>query len=240
MLMKGLVVIGAVVVLTTATPDLRASSVTRPPQAIEGQPSLLLAGPVESISEKNSTAVVLGQKLLVELPEGVVVGDSVSVYGKLRADGTLAVSKVTNQGIYVAGASHVVLTALVQHVQASVGRAEVGGLDVDLTSIATTDGSTLVVSGSIVQVSGTQPSSHGLVLADAIIGGGLSSNAIIGGGKPNAIIGGGLSSNAIIGGGKPDAIIGGGLSSNAIIGGGKPSAIIGGGLSSNAIIGGGR
>ncbi|HWM66772.1 MAG TPA: hypothetical protein VNO35_09310, partial [Steroidobacteraceae bacterium] len=171
--MKGLVMIGAAVVLSAATSDLWASSVTGTSQAIVGQPTLLLAGPVESISEKNGTAVVLGQKLFVQLPESVVVGDSVSVYGKLQDDGTLAVSKVTNQGIYVPGASHVVLTALVQQVHTSVGRAKVGGLDVDLTSINTMDGTTSVVSGSVVQVSGTQPSSHGLVLADAIVGGGV-------------------------------------------------------------------
>jgi hypothetical protein len=242
MLMKGLVMIGAAVVLSAATSDLWASSVTGTSQAIVGQPNLLLAGPVESISEKNGTAVVLGQKLFVQLPESVVVGDSVSVYGKLQDDGTLAVSKVTNQGIYVPGASHVVLTALVQQVHASVGRAKVGGLDVDLTSINTMDGTTSVVSGSVVQVSGTQPSSHGLVLADAIVGGGVNRNAIVGGGsQPNAIVGGGASLKAIVGGGsQPNAIVGGGASLKAIVGGGsQPNAIVGGGASLKAIVGGG-
>jgi hypothetical protein len=242
MLMKGLVTIGVAVALAAVTPDLWASSAAAGPSA--GQPSLLLVGPVESISEKNGTAVVLGQKLSVALPESVVVGDSVSVYGKMRDDGTLAISKVTNQGIYVPGATHVVLTALVQQVHASVGRAKVGGLDVDLTSIGTTSASTSVVSGTVVQISGTQPSTHGVVLADAIVGGGFSSNAIVGGGL-NAIVGGGSQSDAIVGGGlnaivgggsKPNAIVGGGL--NAIVGGGsKPNAIVGGGL--NAIVGGG-
>src|SRR5882757_3595419 len=243
MLMKGLVVIGAAVVLSAATSGLWASSVTGTSQA----PTLLLTGPVESINEKTGTAVVLGQKLFVQLPATVVVGDSVSVYGKMQDDGTLAISKVTNQGIYVPGASHVVLTALVQQVHASVGRAKVGGLDVDLTSINTVDGTTSVVSGSVVQVSGTQPSSHGLVLADAIVGGGVNKpnaivgggnlNAIVGGGKPNAIVGGG-NLNAIVGGGKPNAIVGGG-NLNAIVGGGKPNAIVGGG-NLNAIVGGGK
>ena len=82
--MKGLVVIGAVVTLTAVAPDLWASSVTRSPQVSTGQQGLLLEGPVESINEKNGTAVVLGQKLSIKLPDGVIVGDQVSIYGKMR------------------------------------------------------------------------------------------------------------------------------------------------------------
>ena len=229
--MKGLVVIGAVVTLTAVTPDLWASSVARVPQASAEQQRLLLEGPVESINEKNGTAVILGQKLAVKLPNGVVVGDSVSVYGTLNDDGSLKISKLSSQGLYVAGASHVVLTAVVQQVHTSVGRAKVGGIDVDLTSVATLDGSLSVASGSVVQVSGTQPSSHGLVLADAIVGGGKNASSIVGGGL-SAIVGGGASANAIVGGGKnANAIVGGGASANAIVGGGK---------SANAIVGGGH
>jgi hypothetical protein len=220
--MKGLIVVGAVVTLTAVAPDLWASSVTRPPQVSAGQQGLLLEGPVESINQKNGTAVVLGQKLSITLPEGVAVGDGVSVYGTMRDDGTFTISKITNQNSYVAGASHVVLTAIVQQVHGSIGRAKVGGVDVDLTSISSTDGSLSVTSGSVVQISGIQPTSHGVVLANAIVGGGLNANAIVGGGnKPNAIVGGGLNANAIVGGGnKPNAIVGGGLNANAIVGGG--------------------
>ncbi|MBS0417483.1 MAG: hypothetical protein JSR66_07200, partial [Proteobacteria bacterium] len=196
--MKGLVVIGAVVALTAVTSDLWASSVVRAPQVSAQR--LLLEGPVESINEKNGTTVVLGQKLSVRLPEGVVVGDSVSIYGKLNDDGTFAISKLTSSGVYVPGASHVLLTAVVQQVQKSVGRAKVGGVDVDLTSVIATEGSPSVASGNVVQVSGTQPASRGVILADAIVGGGKNANAIVGGGKnANAIVGGGLSSNAIVG-----------------------------------------
>ena len=241
--MKGLVVIGAVVTLTAVAPDLWASPVTRSPQVSAGQQGLLLEGPVESINAKNGTVVVLGQKLSIKLPEGVTVGDQVSVYGKMRDDGTLTISELTSQGVYVPGASHVVLTAVVQQVRASIGRAKIGGVDVDLTSVSAADGATSVVSGTVVQISGTQPSSHGVVLADALVGGGVSSNAIVGGGvNANAIVGGGINANAIVGGGgaKPNAIVGGGVSAKAIVGGGtKANAIVGGGISANAIVGGG-
>ena len=89
--MKGLVVIGAVVALTAVAPDLWASTVISSPQFSAGPQTLLLEGPVESIDEKNGTSVVLGQKLSVRLPDGVVVGDAVSILRtwseSWRADG---------------------------------------------------------------------------------------------------------------------------------------------------------
>jgi hypothetical protein len=234
-LMKSVLLIGAVAALIAGTTELWASSATGSTQAVSEQFTLVLAGPVESINDKDGTAVVLGQKLLLGQRDGVAVGDAVSVFGKMRSDGSVSVAKIIDHGIYVPGATPILLTGLVQQVHAAVGRATVNGVNVDLTAIYAVEASSTLAKGSLVQVSGTQPASRGLVLADAIVGGGQS-NAIVGGGGLNAIVGGG-NSNAIVGGGGLNAIVGGG-NSNAIVGGGGLNAIVGGG-NSNAIVGGG-
>jgi Domain of unknown function (DUF5666) len=217
--MKVLFVV-AVVALTSGGTTVWGSTNTPSTKTAAQQPRLVLVGPVEAIDEKDSTAVVLGQKLSVGHLDSIAVGDNVSVFGTLGADQSVAVSRVTDQGIYVAGASRILLTGVVQQVHESIGRAEVSGVNVDLTSIYAADGSSTLAVGSLVQVSGTQPASRGLVLADGIVGGGKSASGIVGG-SMDGIVGGGKSTSGIVGGGKSTSgIVGGGKSTSGIVGGG--------------------
>src|SRR5689334_17185541 len=128
-LMKGLSLIGAVALLTAASSPLWASSISRPPQVVtEG---VILAGPVESINAKTGVVTVLGQKLRFAHPEILAVGEALSVAAQFRVDGSLGISNVADGGAYVAGASPVFLTGVVQKVQASIGRVQVNGVEID-------------------------------------------------------------------------------------------------------------
>src|SRR5579862_5832416 len=95
--------------------------------------TLLTVGPVESINAKTGTAVVLGQQVVLQTPGRLNVGESVAVIGKALPDGRLAASAVLQEGNYVAGATRILLTGIVQANNAALGRAVVNGINVDLT-----------------------------------------------------------------------------------------------------------
>ena len=203
--------------------------------------ALLVVGPVESVNSAHTTAIVLGQKVLLGANSSVTVGSTVAVYGKVLGDGSLSVAKLVVEGDYVAGATPVLVSGTVQKVQPSIGRAVVSGITVDLTALMSR-GSVTPAVGSTVQISGTQPVNGGVLVADGITGGGLSANGITGGGlSANGITGGGLSANGITGGGlTASGITGGGMSADGITGGGlKAAGITGGGLKAAGITGGG-
>jgi hypothetical protein len=173
---------------------------------------LLIVGPVEAIKERDGTATILGQKLPLRSLGPVEVGESVSVFGVLRADGSIMVSRVVLNGEYVPGSSPILLTAVVQKVSPAIGRAVVGGLNVDLNSLASLDQTISV--GSVVQLAGTQPNPKGLILAQ-----GVGSSAVqgISGGAVQGISGGavqGISGGAVqgISGGAVQGISGGATS----------------------------
>ena len=198
--MKGLIVIAAFTTLSASSASLWAS-----PSTNEQSGRLLLAGPVESVEKKTGTAVVLGQRLPLSRLGSVNVGDTVSVYGTVRNDGTIEVIKAVDKGPYVAGATPILLTGLVQQLRSSVGQAKIAGVQVELTSAYSADGTIGLDLGGLVQVSGTQPAIGGIVLANSVVGGG--------GAKANSVVGGGLQANSVVGGGglKANSVVGGGL-----------------------------
>src|SRR5580698_9306000 len=208
-------------------------------------PELIVIGPVEAVDLVSHTATVLGQRFLISNTEALVVGNAASVYGVPRADGTIQVSAVRDQGLYTAGATQVFLSGLVQKSEASIGSAVVNGIKIDLTG-AMADGQISPALGARMAISGTQPVRGGVVLAAGIIGSGAAANGIIGSGAAaNGIIGSGAAANGIIGSGaraNSAGIIGSGASANGIIGSGiHPSSagIIGSGAAANGIIGSG-
>src|SRR5580698_9875616 len=232
-----------------------------------GSPELLIMGPVESVDLVSHTATVLGQRISVADADALAVGNTASVYGVSRADGTIQVFSVLDRGIYTAGATEVFLSGLVQKAEPSVGTVLVNGIKVDLTG-AMASGQLSPAVGSRMAISGTQPVRGGVVLVQGIIGSGASANGIIGSGAaangiigsgihPNTagIIGSGAAANGIIGIGMPpntagiigsDAaahgIIGSGAAANGIIGSGmhpNTAGIIGSGAAANGIIGSG-
>jgi hypothetical protein len=191
----------------------------------------VLIGPIEAVDAQAGTIVVLGQQVLSETATGLQVGDLAEVFGALGPNGIVA-SKISPAGPYVPGATPVLITGVVSAVNSSLGRATVGNVEIDYSPSLSSGFSAEILVGSTVQLGGLQPAALGLVLSgdvvilDGIIGGGISSQGIIGGGK--------ISSQGIIGGGRvsTQGIIGGGrVSTQGIIGGGKLSTagIIGGG-----------
>ena len=131
--------------------------------------SLLVVGPVEAVIPKEQAAIVLGQKVLLKSQEKLTVGETAMIFGKFGANGVVVASDVRHQGPYVAGATTVLLTGVVQKSDASVGHAQVSGLAVDLTP-AMSSGAVSAAVGSTVQVIGIQPGVGGLVLASGISG----------------------------------------------------------------------
>jgi hypothetical protein len=189
---------------------------------------LILLGPVEAVKEREGVVIVLGQKLAQRAVGSVEVGQTLAVFGSVSADGAFSVSGVQRLGLYVPGATNIVVTGVVQKVNIALGRAVVGGLSVDTTTLDQPDA---IAVGSLVQVGGTQPVSGGLMLAQGISGGGKVASGISGGGKVSSgISGGGFTSSGISGGGKvASGISGGGKVSSGISGGGFTSSGISGG-----------
>ena len=150
--------------------------------------SPLLVGPVERVNLQEGTAVVLGQNVLTQVPLRIAIGETVAVFGKIRSDGWLIASSVQSEGMYVPGATPIVITSIVQRNELSLGRAIVGGLVVDLTPVMS-NGSVQLVVGREVRIAGTQPTSGGLILATSISGT-ATANSISGGARPSSISGG--------------------------------------------------
>jgi len=209
---------------------------------------LLLVGPVEAIKERESIVVVLGQKLPLRSVGRVEVGETVAVFGAVRADGTITVARVQHEGLYVPGATSVLLTGTVQKINSLTGRAIVGGVSVDTTALTSIDQTRTIAVGTVVQVAGTQPAFGGLILVQGISGGavqGISGGAVqgISGGAVQGISGGavqGISGGAVqgISGGAVQGISGGavqGISGGAVqgISGGAVQGISGGAKSAS-------
>ena len=194
------------------------------------QASTLAVGPLDHVDLRASTVTVLGQtykiaaSTSVKNSEGTPVSLAslapyaiVSIDGSESANGSATVLSVTSlPQLDVPGATRLFVAGVVTS-ESATGQIKVGNLNVDINSTLASGAQKFAV-GSFVRITGTQPNSGGLFLAqtvttsNGIIGGGANSNGIIGGGLKNkGIIGGGASSNGIIGGGvKADGIIGGG------------------------------
>ena len=208
---------------------------------LPGEVQLLVVGPIESIDVDTKIVVVLGQRVAAPTLNGLAVGDMAAIFGKLRSDGAILVDAIQARGPYVAGASSVLISGVVQKTDSMNGRAVINGIAVDLTPMMA-QGVFSPVAGSKLQIGGIQPLSRGVVIANGISGGGAAANGISGGGAPaNGISGGGYRANGISGGGAAaNGISGGGAAANGISGGGAAAnGISGGGAAANGISGGG-
>ena len=212
--MKGRLLLSMVAVIAFTTSNAVAGISGGAKSA--GASQLILTGPVEAIKEREGIVVVLGQKLPLRALGRVEIGQTVSVFGTANSDGSLVISQVQAGSSYVPGATAVVLTAIVQKINAALGRATVGGLNVDITSLNVIDPTQALAVGTVVQVSGTQPSSGGLILAQGISGG-ASTQGISGGANLQGISGG-ANLQGISGGAKTQGISGG-ASTQGISGG---------------------
>ena len=212
--------------------------------------ALVLVGPVEAVYAGKGFAIVLGQKVEFSNAGQLSVGETVSVIGHVNADGSVSAKSVQKGSLYVAGATPVLLTGVVQKVNASVGTAVVSGLTVDLTALMA-NGAVSVAKGSTVTLSGIQPLNGGLVVVSGISGGAVSTSGISGGAVSTSgisggavamsgISGGAVATSGISGGAvKTSGISGGAVATSGISGGAvKTSGISGGAVATSGISGG--
>jgi hypothetical protein len=182
---------------------------------------LLVVGPVEATSVADESATILGQRVRTAIADQLTVGNTVAVFGTMRADGSIAASAIQSRGPYVPGATSIFLFGTVQRVEPSVGRAVINGVTVDLTPLMSY-GMLSPVVGSKAAVSGTQPAIGGRLLANGITGSGALVNGITGSGAlVNGITGSGALVNGITGSGASvKGITGSGAIVNGITGSG--------------------
>src|SRR6185436_7335494 len=217
--MKGRYLWGVVAAIAIAASDATIAGISGGAFAASTNAPLLLLGPVEAVKQRESVVVVRGQKLPLRTVGQVEVGPTVAVFGSVRSDGSFDISGVQRQGLYVPGATSIVLTGVVQKILPALGRATVGSVNVDLVSLVPLEQSQGITVGSLVQVAGIQPVAGGLILVQGISGGATSG---ISGGATSGISGGATSG---ISGGATSGISGGATSG---ISGGATSGISGG------------
>src|SRR6266853_1297700 len=182
---------------------------------------LLVVGPVEATSVADAAATILGQRVRTAITDQLTVGNTVAVFGTMRADGSIAASAIQSRGPYVPGATSIFLFGTVQRVEPSLGRLVINVVTVDLTPLMSY-GMLSPAVGSKAAVSGTQPAIGGRLLANGITGSGASVNGITGSGASvNGITGSGASVNGITGSGASvNGISGSGAAVNGISGSG--------------------
>ena len=224
--MKNLMLAVAAATIVTAAATVPAGISGGARQDSHESMALVLVGPVEAVNVSQGLAIVLGQKVITQSAAELSVGEAISVIGRLSPDGSILAMSVQKAGVYVPGATQILLTGTVQKVDSTIGRAVVGGLSVDLTGLMST-GSVPIVQGSTVQIAGTQPVNRGLVLVTGISGGALT-QGISGGALTQGISGGALTQG--ISGGALTQGISGGAKLQGISGGAKVAGISGGAL----------
>jgi hypothetical protein len=153
-------------------------------------------GPVESIVLPKSSLTVLGQTFVVTGATQVAVAGKrvpasmalrtlprdhlIYVEGRDMGDRTVAISIVVTKTPYVQGATTVYALGAVKRVSPEYGFIEVGTLRIDTSSLAPSLSAGLQ-SGSMVLVSGIQPTTGGLLVGPVQLSVGGSSTQSVGG-----------------------------------------------------------
>ncbi|HEX4388958.1 MAG TPA: hypothetical protein VH109_10065, partial [Steroidobacteraceae bacterium] len=174
---------------------LVAATATAYAAPAKGGGELLVIGPVEALDAADGIATVLGQR--VRTTSHLAVGEAVAVFGAMHPDGSIVASSIQARGLYVAGASPIFISGMVQRSEPSIGRVVINGVVVDMTP-AMSSGALSAEVGSKMAISGTQPVARGLVLLNGISGTGSSVSGISGTGL-NGISGTGASVSGISG-----------------------------------------
>ena len=215
--MKKIMLAVAVATIVAAASTATAGITGNAHQSASSAPTLVLVGPVEAVNARQGIAIVLGQKVLTAATANLSIGETVSVFGTVRNDGSVVAANIENDGLYVAGATQILLTGVVQNVDESVGRAVISGVSVDLTALMA-NGPVSLTKGSTVELAGTQPLSGGLVLVSGITGNavtsGITGNAVTSGITGNAVTSG-ITGNAVTSGITGNAVTSG-ITGNAL------------------------
>ena len=127
--------------------------------------SLLLSGPAESVDAATSTVVVLGHRILLKNVSKISLGHTLNVFGIVAANGSLRAKKVQDTASYAWSGKQVQLTGAVAGIDRARGLLLIGNAAVDYTSLLAQPRFVPPSVGDILQVHGTQPAGHGLVLA---------------------------------------------------------------------------
>ena len=186
-----------------------------------GRGKLLAVGPIETVSASESVARVLGQDFVFlatpgaqDLIRSSEEGDVVALFGELTEDGYLVAGGMKLSGQYVPGVSRVYLQGALTDVASSVGQLAIGQQRFDYAATLAAGGTADAFrSGERVEISGTQPSIGGVVLASAIepvIGASVGTgrtDASVGTGRTDASVGTGRT-DASVGTGRTDASVG--------------------------------
>jgi hypothetical protein len=195
------------------------------------QGQLLLIGPVDAVNAQAGLVTILGQKLTYGHAGKLVVGDTAAVFGVTKANGSFVATSIVDQGRYVPGATVIFLTGKVQKSDSAVGRVTVDGLTVDLTGTMS-NGVIAPAVGSKLQITGTQPTAGGLVVASGISGSGDGASLGISGSGASLGISGSGASLGISGSGTSKSLgISGSGASLGISGSGASLGISGSGTS---------
>ncbi len=132
-------------------------------RGIEG--SNLLFGPIDEVDVRAGTFVAMGQTVLFSArTEQLQVGAMVSVQGTLLGPGHIYADRVVvSSEQYVPGSTEVFVTGIPSAVDTALGRASIGGLEVDYTSSMSRG---YPAAGSVWTFRGTQPNVRGLMVAE--------------------------------------------------------------------------
>ena len=223
--------------------------------AIGNAQGAFVAGPIEKISSNPRSITVLGQSVAIDEQTAILVdGKSQRVSQALAglsvgnftfiATGVGSKNAVAQAistfrgGEYVAGASVVAISGKVTSVRSAVGILNIGALKVDISALSPEVLGQIEI-GSVVQISGTQPSAEGLLVGPvnfSIGGSGVQSLSIGGSGVQKISIGGSGVQKTSIGGSGVQSIGGSGVQKISIGGSGVQS--IGGSGAQKTSIGG--
>ena len=127
---------------------------------------MVLVGPVDSIDAMNGVFHSMGQVVMAsqDMLAGMRVGDLVSVEGTVVASGWLYADGVSQSNQrYVAGATEVFVTGMLNSINRGDGTARMGGLTIDYTSSL---GRTTAPQGAMWSFRGTVPTAQGVMLAN--------------------------------------------------------------------------
>jgi hypothetical protein len=165
---------------------------------------LRVAGLIEQIDVKSNRIVVSGQLVVVgkstkfaeagvQHPDLVVasgllalrLGDYVAINGLIDAPAA-SVTRLSEQ--YVPGSSTIYVHGALTTIDSTTGIGKFGGLQVDFTPAMSDASVAGIQTGEILEVSGTQPASDGVLLTESVVTG-QSAKSIVGTSGLKSIVG---------------------------------------------------
>jgi hypothetical protein len=162
---------------------------------------VIAVGPVTSVSAGGRDFSVLSRAFRSEGPVAFDVGEFAAVHGLLKPDGEVSDVWVESMGTYVPGSDLVYEKGVVTEVRPFLGQLSIGGSRLDYTPGLGSQSDVNIGLGTVIAVSGLQPSPSEPVLVDGLMasadrvrdslmkGGGVQSSLMKGGGVQSSLMG---------------------------------------------------